>query len=356
MDRPIDTSGLNKSAAQRIEAKDLRAKERTPLQDVIPLPAPFLVYIDPTNRCNFRCEFCPTADKKLLREVGRPSAIMPLTLFQKAVDDIKAFGRPLKLLSLYKDGEPLMHPDFPAMVRYAREAGIAERIWTKTNGSALNPRLNRELIDAGLDMICISVEAPSAEGYMKIAKTRIDYDQFVANVADLYAHRGNCQIYVKIADSGFSPAEFDKFYRDFEPIATHIAVEKLMGWSYSEVKDFTLGTKPDTYDGLPLVQKKVCAYPFYVMTVNADGSVSMCGNDWSHGTVVGDIKTLSLQEIWNGDALFEFRKLLLEGRRAENRACGNCYYLQIVPDNLDAYAGTILENLISARSACQTGC
>jgi len=32
----------------------------------------------------------------------------------------------------------------------------------------------------------------------------------------------------------------------------------LMGWSHSDVKDFTLGTQPTTYDGLPFTEKEVC--------------------------------------------------------------------------------------------------
>lgn len=340
----------NTPTSQRIEAKDLRCKERLPLQDVIPLPMPLVVYIDPTNKCNFRCEFCPTSDKALLRQVGRPAATMSMELFRKVVDDLKRFPSKLKLASIYKDGEPLMNPAFPEMVRYLKEADVAERIWTKTNGSALEPELNQRLIDAGLDMICISVEAVSAEGYQKIAKARIDYERFRANVQDLFERRGNCEIYIKIADSGLSKEEIDKFYRDFEPMSTKIAIEKLMGWSFSDIKDFTLGTKPDTYDGLPLIQKKVCAYPFYVMAVNADGSVSLCGNDWAHGTVVGNVKQQSLQEIWHGEALFEFRKTMLEDRRKEIQACASCYYLQIVPDNIDPYRQELLERLQHHRT------
>lgn len=337
------------NGGERIEAKDLRCKERLPLQEVIPLSTPLVVYIDPTNKCNFRCEFCPTADKMLLRKIGRPAATMNLDLFCKVVDDLKAFPQKLKLASVYKDGEPLMNSQFPEMIRYLKDANVAERIWTKTNGSALCPELNQRLIDAGLDMICISVEAVSAEGYLSIAKARIDYDRFRANLADLYHRRNTCQIYIKIADSGLSKGEIEKFYADFQPISTQIAVEKLMGWSFSDIKDFTLGTHPGTYDGLPLVAKTVCAYPFYVMAVNADGSVSLCGNDWAHGTVVGNVQEQSLQEIWHGDALYRFRKTMLENRRMDIAVCANCYYLQIVPDNIDPYSGMILQRLTKAH-------
>lgn len=343
---------MSETSAKRIEAKDLRAKERQPLQELIPLGAPFVVYVDPTNLRNFRCEFCPTSDKALLKQVGRPYATMSLETFDKVIEDLKAFGVKLKLASLYKDGEPTLNKHFPEMIARTRKAGVAERIWTKTNGSRLGPELNRRIVDAGLDMLCVSIEGTSAAKYAAIAGVKIDYDALREGVRDFYEHRGNCEVYVKIADSGLSEEEVSAFYRDFSGISTHIAVERLMGWSNSGLKDFTLGTQPTTYDGLPLVDKKVCAYPFYVMAVNADGSVSLCGNDWSHGTVVGDVHESSLKEIWEGEALRRFRVMHLEGRRGENAACGDCYYLRIVPDNLDPYAEALLARL---RAPAPTG-
>lgn len=337
------------TSGKRIEAKDLRTKERQPLQDVIPLSTPFVVYIEPTNLCNFRCKFCPTSDKELLQKVGRPNKSMSMELFHKIVDNLKGFDKKLKLASLYKDGEPLVHKQFPEMVRYLKDANVAERIWTKTNGALLNPSLNQRLADAGLDMISISIEQVSSEGYLRVADVKIDYEKFRENIQDLYNRRGACEIYIKIADTNLLPTEIEKFYADFQLMSDYIGIEKLMGWSYSSVKDFTLGTNPDTYDGLPLTSKDVCVYPFYVLAINSNGSVSLCGNDWSHNTVVGNVNDESLLNIWNGDRLFEFRKMMLEARRRENLACGDCYYLQIVPDNIDEYRHAILENLTQAR-------
>lgn len=338
-------------SGKRIEAKELRCNHRQSLQDLIPLAAPFVIYIDPTNLCNFRCKFCPTSDEELLRSVNRPKKIMPLDLYSKIIDDIARFDAKLKLLSLYKDGEPLLNPNFSEMVRLAKNADIAERIWTKTNGSLLKPELNRKMIDAGLDHICISIEAVSSQGYLDIAGIDIDYAALVSNIEDLYLHRGNCEIYVKIADVNLTDQQKAKFYSDFQPISTHIGIEKLMGWSNSGVKDFTLGTNPETYDGLPFTDKEVCAYPFYVMAVNSDGTVSVCGNDWSQQTVVGDATKQSLQDIWHGEHLYQFRIMMLNKDRKLNKACGECYYLRIVPDNIDDSSKIIIDNLKDSRRA-----
>jgi radical SAM protein with 4Fe4S-binding SPASM domain len=328
----------------KIEAKDLRCKVRQPLQDLIPLPAPFIVYIDPTTMCNFKCTFCPTGDPELLKLVGRPRATMSLDLFHKIVGDLKEFDRPMKMVSLYKDGEPLVNPHFSMMTQVLKNSGVAERIWTKTNGSLLTPARNRLLVQ-NLDMICISVEAISREGYRRIAKVDLDYDEFRANVRDLYEHRGNCEVYIKIADTGLSPEDVQAFYDDFGSMADYITVEKLMGWTNSGLKDFTLGTNPNTFDGAPFTEKEVCAYPFYVMAVNADGRISVCSDDWSCQTIVGDVKKNTLKEIWNGEPLREFRRMHLNLERHKCAACANCYYLKIVPDNIDAYRLDLLRRL-----------
>ncbi len=330
---------------KRIEAKDLRCKKREPLAEKIPLPAPYVVYIEPSNLCNFKCIFCPTGDPELLKKVKRPAGNMSMELFRKIVDELADLETEIRLVNLYKDGEPLVNPLFPEMVAYLKQSGITKRIWTKTNGSLLNPEMNRRLIAAGLDWIGISVEAISREGYQKTAGVKLDYDRFRENIADLYQNRGNCEIYIKIADSGLSPEEVEQFYQDFSGICDFCAVEKLMGWSYSNIKDFTLGTTPDTYDGLPFTEKDVCPYPFYVMAFNFNGTVSLCGNDWSHSTVVGDASIEKVKDIWNGSRLFKFRQMLLEGRRHQNKACGDCYYLKIVPDNIDLEREKILKKL-----------
>ncbi len=335
----------NTHGATHIEARSLRCKERQRLQSIIPLSTPFAIYIDPANACNFHCTFCPTAYPDLLKKVGRPKGLMKMELFRKIVEDLKEFDKRLKIANLYKDGEPLLNRDFPEMVRYLKDADVVDRIWTKTNGALLKPELNEKLANCGLDMICISVEAVSSEGYKQVAGANIDYVTFKQNVRDLYERTKTTKLYVKIADTGLSELEARQFFDDFQSTCSYISIEKLMGWSNSSVKDFRLGTRSDTYDGLPLTPKLVCPYPFYTLAVNFDGSVSLCCADWAHDTVVGNAATESLRQIWEGERLYEFRKMMLEGRRNSNRACGDCHYIQVAPDNIDAHRGELLERI-----------
>jgi MoaA/NifB/PqqE/SkfB family radical SAM enzyme len=131
-----------------IVGNELRCARRQALEDIVPLTTPFLLFLEPTNLCNFKCKFCPTGNPDLLKKVGRKSSRMPMELFKKIVADLREFPNPIKSLNFYKDGEPLVHPEFPEMYRYLKDSGVAEQIRVKSNGSLLNRQLNRRLVDA----------------------------------------------------------------------------------------------------------------------------------------------------------------------------------------------------------------
>lgn len=64
------------------------------------------------------------------------------------------------------------------------------------------PEMNRRLVDTGIDMVRISVEALTAEDYKEICDVSIDFEKFVDNIRDLYeVSRGtNTKVSVKIVN------------------------------------------------------------------------------------------------------------------------------------------------------------
>ena len=332
--------------------RSARITQREKLQDVIPIPTPYQHVIDTTNACNFKCAFCPTSDRELLKSVGRPVGTMSFDLFCKIIDDCKSFDRPIRRIDFGKDGEPLLNKKFPDMIRYIKKTGAADMVGVATNAALLTHEMADELVDTGLDLLKVSVEAVSSEGYQKIAQVKFDYEQLIERVTYLFNNRKQLKVYAKIIDYGLSQADKDKFFADFDAISDYITIDTVSGWSVVSAKDFTLGTHPDSYLDLPtFTHKEVCPFPFYTLSINFDGRVSICCVDWSLSTIVGDLRTESLYDLWNGEQLFEFRKMHLTGNRHLNKACGDCHTRNGLPDNLDAYAGMILEKLTAQRSA-----
>jgi len=332
--------------AKKVNGADLRSQVRLPLHKVIPLSTPLALFIDTGNGCNLKCSFCPTGDKDLLRKVGRQVKVMSIELFRKIIDDLRSFENKIKIINLYKDGEPLVNRHFPEMVRELKASKVAEKITTKTNGLLITGDNFLDIANCGLDEIGISVIAPHAEGYLRIAGVKMDYEKFLVNIGQFYRNKGQCKVYVKMADAGFTKAEIQKFYLDFEDKCDFIAIENLHGWSMSDVKDFTLGTEKKSFDGVELTNKVACPWPFYEMGINSNGTVGLCNDDWAHKTLIGDVRLESLQNIWNGRRMFEMRKMHLEGRRCENEACSNCYYITCAPDNIDLHREAILSRLV----------
>lgn len=338
-------------------ASKLNLQGRTELQTVIPLATPYLLYVDPSSACNFHCQFCPTGHKDIINGAGYRRGVLDMPLFEKLIDDLGAFDAPLRVMRMNKIGEPLLNKQLPEMIRLAKRSGRVGYIDLATNASLFTEALLSEVVAAGLDRINISLEGMSAEQYKQTALVDFDFDRLVAMVRWLYAHRGNCEVTVKIPSSCIEEHQHQAFFDTFGDHCDRIFIEDLSPiWPNFDVEEHagvTFNEEVGQYHQ-ELKVKDVCSYIFYSMVLNSDGTVSACCPDWSQSLVIGDLATQSLQEIWQSDALFELRKQHLERKRCENRicsACGHIKYAQV--DDIDPYAETLLARLEAARSSDQ---
>lgn len=325
----------------------VNAESHTTLGKVAPLSAPYVLLVDPVNVCNFKCKFCPTGNQELIRATGRYQGMLDFKLFTKIVDDLKEFNEPIRVLRLYKEGEPLLNPDFADMVKYARDSKLVRKIDTTTNGVLLNPTLNRKLISAGLGQINISVNGVSAEQIYYYTRTKIDFDQYVANIRDLYQNRGNCEVSIKAIKENLNEEERKRFFDVFGDISNRVALENLSpAWpDFKFDESIKMEFVSGNY-GQEIVERKVCPYIFYIMVVNSSGKASTCVGDWPNKLIVGDLKTQTVKEVWQGLLLNQHRIAHLKGKRSDNAFCRVC---QVVShgtiDNLDPYADEILKRM-----------
>ena len=95
----------------------------------------------------------------------RPARLMSLEEFQAIARDAVAAGIPR--LRLFLLGEPLLHPDLPEMIRFAKSIGVPS-VEINTNAVALTPELSRELLATGLDEVVFSLDGSDAAGYEAI--------------------------------------------------------------------------------------------------------------------------------------------------------------------------------------------
>lgn len=321
---------------------------RTRLEEVIPLATPFTLAIDPSNLCNFKCEFCAIQSKD--EQLSFRKQFMDKTLFMKIIDDLQEFPEKLKVLRINGQGEPLLNTDLPEMIRYVKEKQVADFVEIITNGSRLCPELNQKLIDSGLDRIRISIEALSAKGYAEIAGAKINFDDFLANIKDLHDRSGDkCEIYCKIVDVAV-PTDEDKkkFYEIFEDICDRFFIDNVIPlWSDFEEINEKMAKGNIGVHGQKIQNVKVCPYSFYSLIINPDGEVTVCCADWKRKLVVGDLKEQSLKEIWNGEKLRGFWLAMLKGEKECFEMCKKCVLpMYDCNDNIDEYAEKIIEKIM----------
>ena len=118
---------------------------------------PVCIYLETTNRCNLLCTTCPRTYEEL-----EPPADMSWALFTSIVDQIPNLQRAV----LHGVGEPMLVRNLPRMVRYLKDRGTY--VLFNTNGTLLNERNGRALIEAGLDELRVSLDASNAKSFLAI--------------------------------------------------------------------------------------------------------------------------------------------------------------------------------------------
>lgn len=314
------------------------------LEDHLPLDTPYSVHIDICSICNFKCNFCFQSDPDAMKKKGYKYGSMSFYLFKKITDDLTKFKHKMRKVKIGLHGEPTLHPELPKMIKYMKSKNVTKIIELFTNGSLLNPKLNKEIIDAGLDRVNISVEGLTAEKYKEVTGVPVEMEKFVVNIKNLYDVRKNCKIYIKIVDIGLSKEDKAKFYDIFGDICDEIFIENVVP-QWNEINKFDVdttgmyGQKVDRY-------KEVCPFPFMYLHFNFDGTTSPCTLDWGKQVLVGDVSKESALEIWQGKKLKDLQIKLLEKKRDSIPFCDKCLAPVVCClENLDDYTEMLLEKI-----------
>lgn len=249
------------------------------------------VDIELTNRCNAKCHFCPrdqTPHEGLMSpEVFDQSLERAIEYRDVARDLLDASVR----ISLCGLGEPLLNKHAPDCVRKVREAGFDVAI--SSNGSLLDERRGRALLDAGLQKILINVgdEGDEYESVYQLPfeKTRDNVARF-ARLAE-----GRCEVYVVLVDHHRDANHIEKmkgFWRG-HGINSFYTYEIMNRGGALFVDHMQFETLPqldlarsrlEEHGGTP-----ICGAPFGYLFIGYDGQYYLCCSDWKKETPMGSV-------------------------------------------------------------------
>ena len=317
---------------------------------------PVCLYLEVTNRCNLLCETCPRTFEDL-----EPPQDLTWELFTSIIDQAPDVRR----VVLHGVGEPMLVKDLPRMIRYLKARNIY--VLFNTNGTLLAPRKRREIIETGLDELRVSLDAAESESFLKV-RGKDMFDRIVRNVSEFTALQkeiGSPTPRVSLWLTGLK--ETVDQLPDFVRLAARIGVKEVhlqrlvfddlgRGLARSESSLFektlaeeeaaiaaaqalgaTLGVTIDasgaTEPGLSLKREQQdspwssCRRPWSLMYFTAHGTALPCciapfSTRGYENYTLGNAKTQSLTEIWNGEAYRQFRADLVG--ETPPKPCQNC--------------------------------
>ena len=323
------------------------------------LPLPPYLQIEPVGQCNLRCQMCPIQFRHDGPPYG-PPAFMTWETYTSLLDQFEGLER----LHLQGLGEPMMHPRFFDMVRYATSRGVS--VTTNTNLTLLNDRRAAECIDSGLSVVHVSLDGATAQTYESI-RVRGHYAKVVANIRRLLSSRGNRALpEVKIvmvlmrrnlhelpdlvrlaADLGVGELDVQQLCHDFgestlpaqyAAMREFVASETLADLPPEEVEPVFEAARqlaaqrglalrlphlqPKTYaPGTPGEQR--CDWPWSGAYVSYDGHFMPCCmiSTPDRGSM-GRLSSGTVTEIWDGEQYRAFRAALSSGKPPE--VCATC--------------------------------
>ncbi|WP_429886244.1 radical SAM/SPASM family putative metalloenzyme maturase [Geoalkalibacter halelectricus] len=122
---------------------------------------PAKLFVEVTTRCNMECFMCMKQTPE--------SGICEGDLNEATFAALKPAFAHLDALILNGVGEPLLHPRLEEMIAAAK-AEMKPSAWVgfQSNGLLLTEQRAQSLVDAGLDRICLSVDAASPELFRKV--------------------------------------------------------------------------------------------------------------------------------------------------------------------------------------------
>jgi MoaA/NifB/PqqE/SkfB family radical SAM enzyme len=261
-------------------------------------PSSISIDIEPTNRCNADCYFCP-------RDQTPHQGLMTPETFRAALDrseELRAVavqsGHPVRM-SFCGLGEPLLNKHMPTFISQARARGF--EVSMSSNAGLLDERRANAVLDAGLQQIDINV-GERGEDYEDIYK--LSWDKTRDNIlrfAELA--EGRCEVQIILVDHRGDRqhlADMEQYWRD-------LGLEKFFSFNLINrggalfVDHMQFGQVPQRAEAQAMLdateEPTLCVWPFSSMVVGYDGQYYLCCSDWKKEYPLGSVHDTSFVDV-----------------------------------------------------------
>lgn len=284
---------------------------------------PVSVSTELTNCCNLRCPECTSGTGLIERQRG----FMSLDLFNKVISELKPY---LYYLTLYFQGEPMIHPQFGLFPQIAK--GI--RTIMSTNGHFLDRENSRMIATSGLWKLIISLDGMDQTTYSRyrINGNLNTVKQGIMNVSEAIRESGSpMKLELQFLVSLHNEHQISEARKFAAENGASLRLKSMQVMNQSEAgKWMPAAEKFRRYrksaDGTFIIKSALpnrCLRLYTNPVITWDGKVLPCCYDKDGRYEMGDLNKESFRSVWNGTRYREFRRQILSNREKAG-ICRNC--------------------------------
>ena len=169
-----------------------------------------------SNACNHKCLFC--AHQKMKRKVGKMAPEMVESVLRQAYE----LGT--REVGMYATGEPFIVPELADYIKLAKDIGYTY-VYLTSNGSLATPERIRAVVDAGVDSVKFSINAPERKLY-EFIHGHDDFDKVYEHLVYLNQYRKESgrsfKIYITGILTRYTEHTKDDYFKVFDGLADQI--------------------------------------------------------------------------------------------------------------------------------------
>ena len=302
---------------------------------------PLVVSWNVTLKCNLRCAHCyiNAKETKLPEELSTDGAKM-------LIHQIIEVSRPLLILS---GGEPLLREDIYEIIRYGADRGL--RMGMGSNGMLIDDEVTRDLEDAGMETVAISLDSSMPERHDEFRGVKGCWEHAVNAIKALKKSRIQVQVNCTVTPQNYDEIDdimslaedlgvenFHLFFlvptgrgTDVEDITPRM-YEDMITSTLAKTAKYKLNVKPSCAPQFMRVAKEKgvdmsrwvrgCMAGLYYCRIYPSGEVTPCPYMPLN---LGNIRERSFKDIWFNSEVF---KALRDFDQLKGK-CGICEYRDV---------------------------
>jgi spiro-SPASM protein len=217
-------------------------------------------------------------------------------------------------------GDPLMHPDWAKFLRIARQADIFA-LAVRTPASQLDEASIEQIVTAGVDVVNVLLDAHTPEMYAALHGTDA-FSRILRNVdlllqaARRSENAGVPLVVCEMLKTRQTLPEMEGFYDHWLSKGCGAVIAGPSHYAGQWADLAVMDMSPPS--------RAACQRLFSRCMVLADGTVTLCDQDFKASQVMGRLDQHSLTQIWQGEAFHLIRAHHLNRRWATPSLCAQC--------------------------------